>query len=135
MKILEILTPKRKLGNLGEQLAIKHLKKSGYKILEHNYVANGHEIDIIAENKDYVIFAEVKTRTSSDENDGIRPALAVTSDKQRKILSAANFYHRFLSTDKMLRFDVIEVFKYNDKTKINHIEGAFNANSAKERHK
>lgn len=135
MKILDILTPKRKLGNFGERVAAKHLKKNGYKILEHNYVAHGHEIDIIAKNKDYVVFAEVKTRTVNDENDGIRPALAVTPDKQRKILSAANFYYRFLDTDKMLRFDVIEVYKYHDKIKINHIEGAFNANSAKERHK
>ena len=135
MKILEILTQKRLLGNEGEKLAAKHLKKSGYKILEQNYVSQGKEIDIIAENRDYIVFVEVKTRSVSEADDNTRPALAVTPKKQRKILSAASYYYRFLKREKMLRFDVIEVYKTDRKFKINHIEGAFNANSAKERQK
>jgi len=134
MKILEILTPKRKLGNFGEKLALRHLKKQGYRILERNYVAAGHEIDIIAEDRQYIVFVEVKTR-NSDESDDIRPSLAVTPDKQRKIIAAASYYYKFLYTDKMLRFDVIEIYVHGKTHTINHMEGAFNMNSAKERHR
>ena len=63
MKILELLTPKRKIGNRGEKEACRFLKKNGYKIKRTNYVANGHEIDVIAENAKTLAFIEVKTRT------------------------------------------------------------------------
>ena len=53
------------LGQKGEDLAAEHLKKAGYKILFRNWKWGKHEIDIIAENKDCVVFVEVKTR--SDE--------------------------------------------------------------------
>ena len=47
MKILDILTPNRKKGNIGERAAVRFLRKNGYKILERNYVALGSEIDEI----------------------------------------------------------------------------------------
>ena len=50
MQILKIRTEKRITGNIGEDAACKYLRKNKYKILKRNYVSNGHEIDIIAEN-------------------------------------------------------------------------------------
>lgn len=136
MKILEVLTGKRKTGNKGEKIAVKELKKSGYKIISRNYVANNSEIDIIAENKSTVIFVEVKTRTLGyDNRREPRPASSVTPEKQRKIISAAKYYLGGKSNDKRVRLDVIEVYLNKDgtKNKVVHIENAFNANTAYER--
>ena len=49
MRILDILTPKRRIGNFGEREAVRLLRKKGYKILKRNYTALGAEIDIIAQ--------------------------------------------------------------------------------------
>ena len=136
MKILELLTPKRITGNLGERLAAKFLKRSGYKIKAQNYVAGESEIDIIAESKDTLAFIEVKTRTVGHENPREpRPSSAVTPEKQRKIISASRHYTSRNKTDKRLRMDVVEVYLNGDKTKnkIIHIENAFNLNTAYER--
>ena len=86
MNILKILTVKREIGNIGELAAVKFLRKNGYKILERNYVAAGYEIDIIAENRDYTVFTEVKTRTLGAQSPKeARPASSVTPEKQRKL--------------------------------------------------
>lgn len=136
MKILEILTKNRLIGNRGERKAASYLRKNGYKIKERNYVSLDTEIDIIAENRDYLVFVEVKTRTEKDGEEAPRPALAVTAEKQRKILNCAKFYSRFEKSNKMLRFDIIEVLIRNGKiNNLNHMEGAFNGDSAKVKHK
>ena len=51
MNILKVLTPERRIGNLGERVAARHLRRKGYRILERNYTAAGAEIDIIAKKK------------------------------------------------------------------------------------
>ena len=138
MKILELLTPKRKIGNAGEAFAAKHLRKNGYKIIKRNYVAVGGEIDIIAENKDTVAFVEVKTRTIGRENPKeVRPAAAVTKDKQQKIIKTAKYFLGSKDNGKHVSLDIVEVYLNNDGTpnKITHIENAFNANSAYEKYK
>ena len=134
MKILEILTPKRLLGNLGEASAAKFLRKSGYRILERNYVDEGHEVDIIARKQDILTFVEVKSRTIGHENPREpRPASAVTADKQRKILKVASRYKRRYGEGLKMRFDIIEVYFEEGEKKpkeIKHLIGAFDANTA-----
>ena len=111
MKILEILTPKRLLGNLGEDSAAKFLRKNGYRVLERNYVDEGYEVDIIARRQDILAFVEVKSRTIGHENPREpRPASAVTPEKQRRIIRAAKAYVAHHPTDKKIRFDIVEVF-------------------------
>ena len=136
MKILELLTPKRKIGNRGEKEACRFLRKNGYKIKRTNYVANGHEIDVIAENAETLAFIEVKTRTEGYENPKEpRPASSVTPEKQRKIISAAKAYITYAHTNKQLRFDVIEVIlsKKGKNATVSHLIGAFNADTAYKR--
>ena len=71
------------LGKKGEDLAVEHLWGKGYKILNRNWKSGKHEIDIIAENKDFIVFVEVKTRS---ENFLMSPASAgSTREKQRSI--------------------------------------------------
>lgn len=137
MKILEILTKKRILGNLGEESAAKFLKKNGYRILERNYVEEGYEVDIIARKNDILAFVEVKARTIGHESPyESRPAASVTPDKQRKIIKVASRYKRRYGEEAKMRFDIIEVFFEEGKNKpkeIKHLIGTFNVNTAYER--
>ena len=136
MKILELLTPKRKIGNLGEAAAVKYLKRHKYKILEKNYVSKNHEIDIIAKRGDVIAYAEVKARTVTDGAQyESRPAAAVTPAKQRAIISAASYYHKVHGEGLRARFDVIEIYLIDTPRgkrvdKIIHLEGTFNKDTA-----
>jgi len=133
MEILKLKTEKRRIGDLGERLAARYLKKHGYKILEKNFVAEGNEIDIIASLGDVVAFVEVKTR-SYKEGEALSPAAAVTPEKMRKIIKTAKCYAAYHAHGKILRLDVIEIILDGSKAKeINHIENAFNYNSAHKR--
>ena len=88
MNILKILTERRKIGNFGEKAAISFLKKRGYKILAVNQVEKDCEIDVIAKNREFIIFTEVKTRRSGIYNPSEpRAASAVTAEKQQKIIT------------------------------------------------
>lgn len=137
MNVLKILTPKRIVGNIGENEAAKHLKKKGYKILERNFVESGHEIDIIAKYKDELVFVEVKTRSAASTSElEARPASAVTPEKQRAIISTAIAYLATTEGAPKIRFDVIEVILDNGKPqKIEHLEAAFDKNTAFRRQK
>ena len=114
----------RKLtGRRGESIAAEYLKKEKYSIIGLNYASRYGEIDVIAENSDYVVFVEVKMRKSA------RFAEArefVTAAKQRRILSTAQLWLEHNPTEKQPRFDVVEVYGDGmEIEKINHIENAF----------
>ena len=130
MEVLKIKTEERRLGNLGEKLAARYLKRKGYKILERNYVNDGNEIDIIATKSGVVAFVEVKARSFKKDTE-LAPSSAVTPEKQRKIIKTAKYYAAYYARDKILRLDIIEVIIDGKRPKeINHIENAFNYNSA-----
>ncbi len=133
MNILKILTEKRRTGNIGEDAAAKYLRKHGYKVLERNYAELGAEIDIIARNRKYYVFVEVKTRTvghiSPKEP---RPASAVTPEKQRKIITTAKWFLGSVPKGRRIRFDIIEVYLNEEKEvqRIMHLENAFSYNTS-----
>lgn len=110
------------LGKKGEDLAAEHLKKEGFTILHQNWKWGKNEIDIIAENKDFIVFAEVKTRA---EDYHMHPVTAVTSQKQRSIIWAADGYIKRFNVNKESRFDVITIIKKCDCFEVDHIEDAF----------
>ena len=136
MNILKALTPRKLIGNLGEDAAIKFLKKRKYKILERNYEDGSHEIDIVAQKDGITVFIEVKTRNIGAKSAmEPRPASSVTPKKQRSIISAAKHYAAFHRTSGPLRFDVIEVYleccdKDLSVKEIIHLENTFNYNTA-----
>jgi putative endonuclease len=110
------------LGQKGEELAVDYLKKAGFNILFRNWKWGKHEIDIIAGKKELIVFVEVKTRTHGfSEN----PLLAITREKQRSIILAADGYLQKTRTDKESRFDVITIINKGEDFEIDHIEGAF----------
>ena len=136
MNILKIKTPKMELGALGEKMARRYLKRNRYKIVERNFVADGHEIDIIAEDRDTLAFVEVKTRTVGHENPNEpRPASSVDAEKQRGIIAAARFYAAYNPVGKKKRFDIVEVYVNEENGKytlaeIKHLKNTFNLNTA-----
>jgi putative endonuclease len=98
---------KRELGRAGEKAAAKALKRAGYKVVERNFACKGGEIDLIAKDKNTLVFVEVKTR-SSDEF--APPELAVNLRKRTRIIRAARFYLQRNGLDDVnCRFDIVSV--------------------------
>jgi len=107
------------VGDRGESLATNYLKKNKYKILETKYKNTIGEIDIIAKQKNVIVFVEVKSRTNDFFG---APSEAVNTHKQHKIRNVAMSYLKAIKkTDSLVRFDVIEVVGDT----INHIENCF----------
>ncbi len=112
-------------GKIGEDYAAELLAKKGYLITQRNYHSRFGEIDIIAENDKYIVFAEVKTR---DENFSVSPLEAVTVGKQKKIFKTALLYLQSHQTELQPRFDVIGITTTSDAFTVKlveHIENAF----------
>ena len=109
-------------GKLGEELAVNYLIEKGYDILERNWRNIHKEIDIIARDGKDLVIVEVKTR-QSDENG--EPDMAVTRQKQTRLISAANAYLFQNSLDINTRFDIISIIMKDNSPVINHIEDAF----------
>ena len=99
---------KRSIGAQGEQLAVKFLKKNGYKILQRNYRCKTGEIDIVGYDRGTITFIEVKTRFSEVYGP---PELAVTDGKKRQIIKVALHYVAEKKIEGFdLRFDVVSIF-------------------------
>ena len=136
MDILKIRTEKRLLGDFGERAARRFLRRNGYRIVKKNFVADSHEIDIIAKDKEALAFIEVKTRTVGKENPNEpRPASAVNAEKQRGIIRAAGIYNAYNPCRLKKRLDIIEVYVNSDNGKysvaeIKHLKNTFNVNTA-----
>ncbi len=115
----------KRIGDMGEKAAGKYLEKKGWKIVGRNYRVKGGEVDIIAENDEYIIFVEVKTRTTYSLE---RPSYFVDSRKQKKLILTAEQYLEENECDLQPRLDVIEV-EYDKNTEIivhiEHFENAF----------
>ncbi len=111
------------LGRHGEIIASRYLRYHGYDIVSAHYNCRLGEIDIVAEDKKYVCFVEVKTRS---ENMKYTPAEAVDYFKRNKIIATSQLYLKEYPSNKQPRFDIIEVyFENNEPVRLNHIEGAF----------
>jgi sugar phosphate isomerase/epimerase len=86
-----ILFGKKDIGNLGERIAAKHLRKNGYRILAKNVQCGKNELDIVAKTKECIAFVEVKTLTfECREAVDRRPARAVDVAKRRRTIEAAS---------------------------------------------
>lgn len=113
-------------GAWGESLAAEYLRKKHYRLVSAGYRSRFGEIDLIVENRKYLVFVEVKLRKSDTF------ALAreyVNSAKQNRIRTTAEIYLAENPTDLQPRFDVIEIYAPQGvataKPVINHLEDAF----------
>lgn len=113
---------KNTFGKRGEIIAENYLIQKGYKIIETNHKNKIGEIDIIAKDKDYLVFVEVKTKMSSKFGD---PLEAIDIRKQNKIRQTAEAY--LMKTKQFnvpCRFDAVAIIG-DGVDQIRHIVNAF----------
>ena len=112
-------------GEQGEHVAIRHLKRLGYRIIEHNYRCRFGEIDVIARHRNVLVFVEVKSRGSEAFGS---PKLAITTAKQHKLSQVAwHYLQKHNLTEASARFDVVAVSGMPNSPRIEVIENAFDA--------
>ena len=113
VKLTEVFSSKslskKEIGDKGEELAVRHLKRQGYKILERNFsVHKIGEIDVVARDGEYLCFVEVRLRSYTYFG---TPAQTVTPEKQRRIVRTAEHYIKNNGLENSyVRFDVVEVY-------------------------
>ncbi len=121
-----VVSDKKTLGEIGEEVAANFLRRKGVAIRARNFRVKNGEIDIIGDEEGTLLFVEVKTRTGEYYG---RAAGAVNFRKQQKIIAAAQIY---LQRENLghcpCRFDVIEVYPERDGTfRVVHLPAAFEA--------
>lgn len=128
----------RRVGKLGEELALQYLEKQGVRILTRNYSVHGGEIDLVGFYRGTLLFVEVKTRTGTQWGTG---AEAMDEEKLRRVERAAKEFSRAHEENGRIpvlywpgiwvprrirhrRIDGVEVYLYPDGTpkSINRIE-------------
>ncbi len=97
--------PRHDLGRRGEALAATTLQRKGLTIVARNWRCRAGEIDLIAQDRDSLIFIEVKTRAdlASDPEDRVDEA------KRRQVRRVAAVYLTQLQEEPLVRFDVVAV--------------------------
>ena len=113
-------------GAWGEALAAQYLRKKHYKIVAAGYRSRFGEIDLIAQNKQYLVFVEVKLRKNADF---AAAREHVNRVKQDRIRMTASMYLADHPTKLQPRFDVVEIYAPQDiateHPEITHLEDAF----------
>ena len=102
------------------------LEKKGFRIVEHNWRMGHLEVDLIAESKDEIVFAEVKARTTMYAD--ILPEEYVDENKKKRMIAAANAYIKYHKIEKNPRFDIFGILvdaATQEVTYRNHMENAF----------
>lgn len=111
-------------GAAGEAAAADFLRRAGYRVRATNVRYGPHEVDIICEHGDTLVFVEVKTRDAAARTPG---AAAVTPAKQRHLATcAARYASEYDLWERAMRFDVVEVRATQEQTyECTHYENAF----------
>ena len=98
---------RRELGRRGEDLAAKRLQAEGYRILARNYRCVAGEVDLVAEDGDWLVFVEVRTRHGDRWG---TPEESVTKAKQARLIQVAeNYVAEQEAWDMAWRIDVVAV--------------------------
>lgn len=110
------------LGRIGENIIADYITKLGYKVVERNFACNQGEIDIIAKDKEELVFIEVKTRTDISYGEASE---AVTDTKKRHLINSIKYYiYKRNLENEFIRIDVAEVYINKGKVKVNYIKQA-----------
>ena len=111
---------------VGETEAARMLEKKGFRIVERNWRMGHLEVDLIAESRTEIVFAEVKARTTTFGNK--MPEEFVDETKRKRMVAAANAYIKYRKIEKNPRFDIIGILVNAETQEItyrNHMENAF----------
>ncbi len=118
-----MLNSQQRFGKNSETIASKLLVGQGYKILETNYKTKLGEIDIIAKDRETLVFVEVKSRRSMRFGD---PKFSITRKKKIKISMAALLYLKKTNQmNKKARFDVVTILNQGANPRIEIMKNAF----------
>jgi putative endonuclease len=110
----------QEIGKIGEDVATRYLTQKDYQIVQKNFFCRQGEIDIIAKQREYIVFVEVKTRSNIEFGN---PAEAVDAKKRLHMYKAAKYYlHIKKMENAFVRFDVIEIFVDRNRVNLNHIK-------------
>lgn len=121
----------RPKGNYIETLASAYLSREGYQILARNYAYMGGELDIVARDRETLVFVEVKSVWNNQQGN---PAARVNALKQKKIWKTACHFivtqkeHAPLGFDTPCRFDVLSARVYQKPLQFAHYKNAFDSN-------
>lgn len=116
------LNEKQPLGKEGELAARNLLMSLGFSIQEVNWRFRRFEIDIIAINKEWIVFAEVKSRSVKNV---LAPEFTVSMGQQRRIIAAAHHYLVENNIQLEARFDIISILEDTNGLTVKHLPGAF----------
>lgn len=124
--------PRRQLGEAGESLACRHLEARGFAVVERNFRTRYGELDVVAADKRYLVFCEVKTRIVRGRPGPLGPFAAIGARKRRQVrLMAREWLAQPGSAERPrppeLRFDAIGVsFDPTGRlVELDHLEDAF----------
>jgi putative endonuclease len=112
-----------KTGAKGERLAAEFLEKKGFEIVARNYRYGRAEIDLIARRENWILFVEVKTRSSSSFGE---PEEFVSASQVNRIYNAAEQFIYATDWRGHIRFDIVSVKLKDGETEIIHFEDAIN---------
>lgn len=96
----------RKTGDFYEEIVVRFLQNNGIKIIMKNYRCKMGEIDIIGEDRDTLVFFEVKYRKTNSYG---TPFDAIDYRKQKQIIKVAKYFISGNKIDKFIRFDAIGI--------------------------
>jgi putative endonuclease len=126
------MDPRRKLGELGEDEAVRHLERLGHEILDRNFRTRYGELDIVARDARFLVFCEVKTRVVRlATRDVLGPFASIGVRKQRQVRAMAR---EWLAQGRLdgarppeVRFDAVGVsFDAQGRLQsLEHLEAAF----------
>jgi putative endonuclease len=116
------MSDKIKKGKEGEDMAARFLKEKGYEIVQRNYRYKQSEIDLIVKKDNWLIFVEVKLRSSDAYG---YPEDFVDYKKAKNIIDGAEQYTYEKDWQGNVRYDIVSIRVMRDKTEIIQIEDAF----------
>ena len=112
------MTDRIQKGKAGESMAERYLAKKGFKIIARNYRYKRSEIDLIAQKEDWLVFVEVRMRSSAAFG---YPEQTISAAKRKKIMEGAAHYLEETQWSGNVRYDVIAI----EKNDVTHFEDAF----------
>lgn len=110
------------LGKEGEEMAVAHLLRTGYKIVARNFMYQKAEVDIIARKDNILAVVEVKTRSTPDFGN---PQDFLKKKQINQLVKAIDYFVNEHNLNVEVRFDIIAIIKNKAGTRLEHLEDAF----------
>ncbi len=110
-----------KTGQAGEEIAARLLQSKGYEILTKNYTFGKAEVDLIVKKDGWLVFVEVRARSSADYGN---PEQTISKAKIQLLKKAADAYIYKINWNSNVRFDIVAIV-FSKPIDIQHFEDAF----------